>query len=1068
MNRWHVAVVCATVFALILTTACWAQQPLQVQRTDAALTVTGDHFSATWDAARAWQLGALEISDYAGSWRLDGERGSVKGIGSAALRCGETLYLASRGEAGVPEIIEHTGDRLVFDVRVTPRAEGGAACPLALSERFTVLGEGAIFCEFAIVAPEGVGEVTLDEVEVGMAIDTESLQHLRWHWKHTWQGSEDLAREATLDDPRYLRTMGATLARERPYTNQVEMCLEERKPLSGDGDAGFRCEVTADEGGAKAFSWRIAGPVKAVPGTVYSNRWGLAMGHQRYADNAIGQRIAHWQEGNASLMTYPSDSAIDAMAECGVSMNVLHLYWYGRGGYTPFDEADMRRWTASCHARGIACVVYATPHDREGAAGINREWVQGLGLDGIYFDFGSLHTMSGSKDADGRYNRAFPALPGVELTRHFREAVGPEGIIISHSGGYAPDTFFHLNLNAYLPGEAGVQTAMLDNVSAAAYHSGMSYAVVHPWCEYADFQTRHGSATYAAMGGFPHILFGRGTHQDNNYHRSVYRSAEFALPYWQMLSTIPMDRDTRLYTWATERAAWTDEPGVHCCVYRRSADLLLITASNLGDPCTPALQIDRELLGLEGGYRVIRLGGPDIAHFAATEAGDWSGGSIDLGSMASSDYVGLLLIRGATPEHTQTELARIERLVAAFNDPQPPTVPEGFTANASTGAVELQWQASDDEHHVVEYRIHRSIDGGALELLPAVEEETRFRDVTAPMGRTVEYAVSAIDVAGNESARSQAARVSMPGRALEDGVAAVSGHWERDGAWLRQGVDRQPATEAGELTEFAPTTAQWVRAYFTGGQGNHGSAHVIEMTVRDPRGNAIKPAKITSIGSDPGHPDTDAADGITDRMANGWWSDRTKGLPAWIAFDLGEPRQISSVWLLTYWDGKRFYDYTIQLSTDGQEWRDIGTGTAPTSNARALSDIEMTDGAAGVTTLELDPERAGGGLLFRCPDENNGYSLTLEPRWDGNLVLDKLVDGKLQRLAGAFFPFSIHNPIPHRLSVECDGPVIRCYGDGRLVMEVTDETFASGRVGMIVPSGRRLLFMNLSVEKDEQ
>ena len=41
-----------------------------------------------------------------------------------------------------------------------------------------------------------------------------------------------------------------------------------------------------------------------------------------------------------------------------------------------------------------------------------------------------------------------------------------------------------------------------------------------------------------------------------------------------LLSSIPMDRDTRLYTWATEPAARTDQPGVHCCVYRRSADLL--------------------------------------------------------------------------------------------------------------------------------------------------------------------------------------------------------------------------------------------------------------------------------------------------------------------------------------------------------------------------------------------------------------------------------------------------------------------------------------------------------------
>lgn len=1043
-----------------------AQQPLHIEQTASALTASGDHFAATWRAEDGWQLGELRIEDYAGSWRLDGERDAMRGVGAIVLRCNGATYLACLGEAAAPKISEQTADRLVFDVRVTPRTEDGAACPLRLAQRFTVLGEGAIFCDFAVEAPEGVGALTLDEIEVGMALDTAPLQHLRWHYKHTWQGDEDLAREATLGDPRYLRTMGVTLGRARPYTNQVEMCLEERQPLVGEDDTGLRCEVTDDTGGAKRFSWHIGGPLKvAAAGTVYANRWGLALGHQRREDNAIGQRIAHWQEGNANLMTYPSDTAIEAMAECGVSLCVLHLYWYGRPAYTPFDDAQMRRWITSCHARDIKCAVYATPCDREGISGINRDWAQALGLDGIYFDFGSAHTMSGSRDADGRYQRAFPALATVELTRRFREAVGPEGIIISHSGGYGPDTFFHLNLNAYLPGEASVQTSMLTDVRSAAYHSGMAYAVVHPWCEYADFQTRHGAATYAAMGGFPHILFGRGTHQDNNYHRSVYRSAEFVLPYWQILSTIPMDAGTRLYTWATERAAWTDQAGVSCCVYRRSADLLLVTASNLGEPCTPTLEIDRELLGLSGDYRVIRLGGPDIARFAATDVGTWSGGAIDLGPMATDDYVGLLLIRGAMPELTARELARIERLVAAFSDAEPPTVPQGLTAEAVPGAVELSWRPSADEHHVVEYRLYRAIDEGEVQLLAAVEEETAFGDFTAPMGRQVGYAVSAVDVAGNESARSAPVTLTTPGRALEGGALAVSGQWERDGPWLRQGVEREPASEAGDTIEFAPTTAQWVRAYFTGGQGNYGAAHVIEMTVRDPQGNAIQPVAVSSIGSDPGHPDVEAADGITDKTRNGWWSDRTKSMPVWIAFDLGEPCEIANVWLLTYWDERRFYDYTIQVSEDGQEWRDVGSGPAPTPLARALADVQFTDGVAGVTTLELDPERAGGGLLFRCPDENNGYALSLEPRWDGNLVLDKLVDGRLQRLAGAFFPFSIHNPIPHRLEVECDGPLIRCSCDGRMVMEVSDETFASGRVGMIVPSGRRLKFMNLSVER---
>ncbi len=1060
----HINVQVIAVAAAVLAAASVAaQQPLHVTKAEGELTVAGDHFAASWRADRGWQIASVQVEDYAGAWNVGGLRNDIAGLGAVAVRCDGNTYLACEGEATAPEIVEQTSDRLTFEVIARPRAMDGAICPLELAQRFTVFGEGAVFCDFEVRAPEDAAEVTLDGIEVGMTLATDDLAHLRWHWKHTWRGEQDLTREATLEDPRYLRVLGTTVGRERPYTNQIEMCLEERKPLAGDSDSGMTCQVSDDTGGNKRFSWLIGGPVTAGPGFTYSNRFGLALGHLRQNDNAIGQRIAHWQEGNANLMTYPSDSAIEAMAECGVTINVLHLYWYAWPAYNVFDEADMRRWIATCHERGIKCIVYATPTDKAGISGINPEWVQGLDLDGIYFDFGATHVLSERKYDMGRdFSRAFPAMATVELTRHFREAVGPEGIIISHSGGYAPDAFFHLNLNAYLPGEAGVQGALLTDPRGAAYHSGMAYAVVHPWCEYEPFQTRHGAAAYCAMGGFPHILFGRGTHQDNNYHRSVYRAAKFALPYWQMLSVIPMDRETTLYTAATSRAAWTDQEPVRCCVYLRSPDLALVTASNLGEACEPTLSLDAGLLGLSGSYRVIRLAGPDIEHFAATEVGQWSGGEIPLGRMATDDYMGLLLVRGETPEHTARQLARIETLVASFSDEQAPTVPDGLAAESSPGAVTLDWQPATDDNHVVEHRLYRGFEGGELELLAETEEATGYRDYTAPMGEQVSYAVSAVDVAGNESARSPVVTIATAGGALAgDAIEPAVGVWKADGSWLRQGTERVPATEAGDTIEFAPRTAQWVRAWFTGGLGNHGSAHVIEMTVRDAAGRAIKPVAVSSIGSDPGHPDTDAADGITDKESNGWWSDRTKSLPAWVAFDLGGPREVASVWLLTFWDDTRFYDYSIQVSDDGQEWRDVGTGASPARNARAFADVAFADGTASVTTLETDPERAGGGLLFRCSDESNGYSLTLEPRWDGNLVLDKLVDGKLHRLAGAFFPFSIHNPIPHRLEAECQGSTIRCYCDGRLVMEVEDETFTSGRAGVIVPSGRRLMFMNL-------
>lgn len=61
-------------------------------------------------------------------------------------------------------------------------------------------------------------------------------------------------------------------------------------------------------------------------------------------------------------MTFPSDSAIEAMADCGVSVCILHLYWKAPGwgrNFSAFDEGEMARWVGSCHRRGIKCLLYA-------------------------------------------------------------------------------------------------------------------------------------------------------------------------------------------------------------------------------------------------------------------------------------------------------------------------------------------------------------------------------------------------------------------------------------------------------------------------------------------------------------------------------------------------------------------------------------------------------------------------------------------------------------------------------------------------------------------------------------
>jgi hypothetical protein len=990
-----------------------------------------------------------------------------------SLSDGGHTYTTSRGQL-VGEVTQSTEQgNAVRRLTVVPCAADGQRAPLRIAQTYTVYPEGAVFCDFTISVPADAASVSVTRVELAVSFPSGDYRQFRWFWKRDWRGDLYLTREQALDTPGYLRVMGASFSRGAVgYTNHWEMFLEKKLPFGGATEQAMSCQVGAEQAGRKPFTWTLyaGAPLTLGPGFSYSNRWGMDLTGVRQQDNAIGQRIAHWQEGNAALMTFPSDSAIEAMADCGVTINILHLYWRAPswGTFSAFDDQEMARWVSSCHRRGIKCVLYATPIDKPGLEGISVQSYGRYHCDGLYFDFGSVH-FRGDNPGDSTYyaGRDFPAMDFLNLTRHYRQTVGRDGIMIAHAGGAAPDALYCLNLNAYLPGEADEQSGLLSpSLDAVYYHSGLAYAVCHPWCEYEPFQTRHAVANFCAIGAFPQVLFGRGTHQDNNYSRSLYAPARFALPYWQMLRCLPMDRGTTMYSELTPTAARANQPGLHCVTYRRSGQYLLVTVSNTGVPCSGAVTLDRTVLQPAGGLRVFRLSGPDIAKLKIEDLGRWDGRALRTGPLAKDDYLGFVLAGGRSLAEAQRRLGEVRRLVSRYQDQTPPTAVKGLQATPQLGVVNLQWQAATDNNHVVTHRLYRTV-GGVKATIADAEEILRYSDYTAPPGAEVTYSVTALDVAGNEgpatlvAAKTPSADLIAEPLAEKTALEPTSGQWAFRDGWHEQSSPQGPATEAGATYKLNGVKARFLRVYFTGGSLNYDEAHLIELQARGTDGQPIKPRQALSSGDDVGHPVQDIMDGVTDKERNGWWSDRNKGLPAWAGLDFGEPVAIGEVWLLTFWDGQRYYQYSVEVSEDGQEWLPVAAVEGAKPLARSLASVDFADGTASVTTLETAPERSGGGLLFRCPDADNGYAFYLDNGWDGNACLARLEHGKLKPLASLFFPYSIFRPIPHLLQVRAEGDRLTCYADQVKVFEVRDKTFARGKLGVLSLTGGALRFRNL-------
>lgn len=64
---------------------------------------------------------------------------------------------------------------------------------------------------------------------------------------------------------------------------------------------------------------------------------------------------------------------------------------------------------------------------------------------------------------------------------------------------------------------------------------------------------------------------------------------------------------------------------------------------------------------------------------------------------------------------------------------------------------------------------------------------------------------------------------------------------------------------------------------------------------------------------------TNAVDGIADN-SSGW---HAEPYPQWLQVDLGKSFSVNRIKLYPYYDGRRYYQYTIEVSTDGKQWSSI-------------------------------------------------------------------------------------------------------------------------------------------------
>jgi fibronectin type 3 domain-containing protein len=114
------------------------------------------------------------------------------------------------------------------------------------------------------------------------------------------------------------------------------------------------------------------------------------------------------------------------------------------------------------------------------------------------------------------------------------------------------------------------------------------------------------------------------------------------------------------------------------------------------------------------------------------------------------------LVQAFAEERRQSAMA--ESMPITPIDTFAPAVPGAVTAVAGVNTIELAW-TRNGEPDFKGYNVYRSMDNGPYEKIGALVEAPAFTDTKVQAGRRYRYVVSAVDVLGNESERSNPVEV---------------------------------------------------------------------------------------------------------------------------------------------------------------------------------------------------------------------------------------------------------------------------------------------------------------------
>ncbi len=132
---------------------------------------------------------------------------------------------------------------------------------------------------------------------------------------------------------------------------------------------------------------------------------------------------------------------------------------------------------------------------------------------------------------------------------------------------------------------------------------------------------------------------------------------------------------------------------------------------------------------------------------------------------------------------------------------------------------------------------------------------------------------------------------------------------------------------------FIVSQTTTVRAIVTGSKTGYESARTYYF-VPPHVPNLATGKKVTVSGGTQGAQTPDLAVDDNLDLASSWWAKA----PQWLQVDLGKSFDVNRIEVFPYWDGSRYYQYTVSVSEDGTSWSVVADRSANTTPANAQGD----------------------------------------------------------------------------------------------------------------------------------